>query len=196
MTELDLLDFYSPSAGFEQPLALVKASHERMMRRVELLVLLREHLCAHGADTHATVTAGAIRQYFEQAWPRHLQDEELDIFPRVRARLQNRHTVSARNIVETIELVTEQHHAFQPLLQSVALSLRAVESGSAQRLDEMAVLCLVHRFRTHLALEEDVLDPACARLLTPEDLRQIGSAMAARRGVKWPPDEPASCARG
>jgi pyridoxamine 5'-phosphate oxidase len=183
---LELLDFYSPSAGFDQPLALLRACHERVRRMVELLVPLQEHVRTHGPDARAAVTAGMIRKYFEQAWPRHLQDEELDILPRIQARLRDRHTVTARNIVETIGIVAEQHEAFWPLWQDVAPALRAIESGAPARFDAAAMQAFVELFRTHLALEEDVLDPAYARLLTAEDLDQIGKSMAARRGISWP----------
>jgi len=186
VVELDMLDFSSPAAGFGQPLALVQASHERLRRMAELLIRLREHLLEHGADRSAAVSAGAIRQVLEQAWPRHMQDEELDFFPRIRAQLRDRHTESAHNILETIEALIEQHRAFDSLWQRIDPALRAVESGSAQRLDEPAVQSFVELFRTHLALEDDVLDPAYARLLTVADLQEIGRAMAQRRGVAWP----------
>jgi len=191
VADLELLDFSSPPADFGQPLALVQASHERLRRMVELLIRLREHLLEHGADRTAAVSAGAIRQFLEQAWPRHMRDEELDFFPRIRARLRGRHTESAQNILETIEALIEQHRAFDSLWHRIAPALRAVESGSAQRLDEPAVQSFVELFRTHLALEDDVLDPAYARLLTAADLQQIGRAMAQRRGIAWPQAAPA-----
>lgn len=187
MTELDLLDFYSPTAGFDQPLAVVKACHERVRRMVEMLVPLREHLDEHGTDRRAIVSAGAIRQYLEEAWPRHVQDEEIDLLPRISARLRNCNDDGPyEDLAETIAAVSEQHRAFEPLFQRVLPLLRAVETGAAQRLDEPAVQAFVELFRIHMALEEDILGPAYARFLTPEDLRQIGRAMAARRGVAWP----------
>jgi pyridoxamine 5'-phosphate oxidase len=186
VSDPEFFDFNLPASGFAQPLAIVQACHERLRRMVELLIPLREHMREHGADSRAAVTAGTIRQYLVQAWPRHMQDEEVDILPRLQTRLRDRHTVAAQNIQETIATVNEHHRAFDPLFQQVLPLLRAIESGTAQRLEEPAVQAFVDLFRIHMALEEDVLGPAYAKLLTAEDLRQIGSAMAARRGVAWP----------
>ncbi len=183
MTDQEFLDFSLPSAGFDQPLAIVQASLERLRRMVELLVPLRAHLREHGADSRTAVSAHTIRRYLEEAWPRYVQDQEIDILPRVQARLRDRHTVGAQHIVETIAAVTEQHRAFEPLCRQIAAELRAIETGTRQRLDDPAVQALVELFRVYAALEDDVLAPAYARLLTAEDLRLIGRAMAARRGL-------------
>jgi hemerythrin-like domain-containing protein len=189
-----MLDFNLPSSGFTQPLAILQACHERLRRMVELLIPLREHLREHGADGPAAVTASTIRQYFENLWPLHEQDEELEILPRVRNRLRSRNTVAAQHLLETIATVHEQHRSFEPLRRSVMAMLRAIETGAAQRLDDPAVQAFVELFRLHIALEEDVLEPAYARLLTPEDLQQIGCAMAARRGLPWPEPAPGASA--
>ena len=91
-------DFSPSPAGFDEPLEILRACHERVRRMVEMLIMLREHLREHGADQRAIVSAGTIRQYFQEAWPRHLQDEELDLLPRLQARLRNRATAAAANI--------------------------------------------------------------------------------------------------
>jgi iron-sulfur cluster repair protein YtfE (RIC family) len=184
--ELELPDFCSPPGGFGRPLAIVQACHERLRRMVEMLVPLREHLREHGADHRAVVSAATIRTHLEHAWPRHLQDEEVDIFPCLRARLRDRHTVWARNVAEAIQIVSDQHRAFVPLSERVVALLRRIEPGSTQHLDDPQVQAFVELFRSHLALEEEVLGPAYARLLTAADLQQIGTAMAQRRNVAWP----------
>jgi hemerythrin-like domain-containing protein len=179
-------DFPQSLAGFEQPLEFLRACHERVRRMVEMLIMLREHLRDHGADAPAVVTAGTIRCYFEEAWPQHLQDEELELLPRLRARLRHRTTVAATHILETIDSVLEQHLALDPLLKRVVALLEAIEAGTARRLDEAAVQAFVELYRIHIALEEDVLAPAFARHLTAADLRDVGRAMAARRGAAPP----------
>ena len=189
-----MLDFNLPSSGFDQPLAILQACHERLRRMVELLIPLREHLREHGVDAPAAVTAGTIRQYFESFWPLHKQDEEVEILPRLQARLRDRNTLAAMHLMETIATVREHHRAFEPLRESIIAMLRAVESRASQRLDDPAVQAFIELFRLHIALEEDVLGPAFSRLLTAEDLRQIGHAMAARRGLLWP--EPPRDAHG
>jgi hemerythrin-like domain-containing protein len=172
--------------GFDKPLEVLRLAHERVRRMVEMLVLLREHLLDHGADSPGLVTARTIREYFEQDWPRHLQDEEADVLPRLQARLRDRATAGAATLRETIDSVLEQHRAFEPLLARILALLHDIESGTAQRLHEPAVTAFVHLYRIHIALEEDVLGPAFAKLLTAQDLRDIGRAMARRRETGLP----------
>jgi len=179
-------DFSPSPAGFDEPLEILRACHERVRRMVEMLIMLREHLREHGADQRAIVSAGTIRQYFQEAWPRHLQDEELDLLPRLQARLRNRATAAAANIAETIDSVLEQHRAFDPLSKRVVTLLKAIEAGTAQRLDDPAVQAFVELYRIHIALEEDVLAPAFERHLTATDLRELGRSMAARRTAAPP----------
>ena len=187
MLEIEFEDFYAPTAGFGQPLALVDACHERVRRMAELLIRLLEHLREHGADKRAAISARAICDYFSSSWARHFQDEELDLFPRVRARLRERQGPQAQRILEAIMTLTEQHRDFLPLWKQIEPTLRAVQERTAHQLSETTVRAFVEAYRSHLQIEEDVLAPAYVKLLTPEDLRQIGAAMAARRGVTWPP---------
>ena len=189
MQDIEFQDFYAPSAGFGEPLALVDACHERVRRMAELLIRLLEHLREHGADERAAISARAIRDYFSSSWTRHFQDEELDLFPRVRARLRDRPGPQAQRILEAIETLTEQHRAFLPLWKQIEPSLEAVQKRTAHHLSETLVRAFVEAYRTHLEIEEDVLAPAYVRLLTAEDLRQIGAAMAIRRGATWPSEK-------
>jgi hypothetical protein len=57
-----LLDFRTPAAGFDQPLELWLACHDRVRRMTGLLERLREHLLNMGSDDAARVTAATIRR--------------------------------------------------------------------------------------------------------------------------------------
>ncbi len=139
-------------------------------------------MLVHGADKAAAVSANTVRQFFEEDFPKHVEDEELDLFPRVRSRLRDRHSAPAQRILETIALLIEQHRELRVLWKNVVPSLYAIETGTGRHLDEAAVHAFVELYRVHLALEEDIMAPAYQRLLTAENLRQISAAMAARRG--------------
>jgi len=190
MSCTDHPDFYSPSAGFDRPLVLLQASHERVRRMVELLVRMVGHLDEFGCDERAAVSAASIRSYFRVSWPRHFLDEELDLFPRVRARLGKRPGGSGALLVEAIEMLIGQHRSVLPLWQQIEPTLFALQQGGVARLDAAAVHGFAAAYRNHLEIEEDVLGPAYLRWLTAEDLQQIGASMAIRRGVPWPPATP------
>jgi pyridoxamine 5'-phosphate oxidase len=172
----------SPASRIDQPLVLIATSHERIRRMVELMVRLIEHLEEFGADERAAISAQTIDEYFEDTWKRHFEDEELDLFPRVRAHLGERHGASAQRILHAIDTLIAQHRSFLPLWKRIQPSLKAVRQRSSMHLNASAVHAFVAAYRHHLDLEEDVLTPAYRQLLTAEDLLQIGRSMAARRG--------------
>lgn len=176
------IDFRTPAAGFDRPLALWQACHVRVLRMAGLTERLREHLCAHPVDEIAQTTATSIRRYFNEAAARHHEDEERDIFPRLRARLPADSATSLRAVLDTLE---EDHEMLGRLWRTLDAALAAIERGEAAELDEATVLLFVSGYRRHCEVEDTAIASALARHLTPEDIAAIGQAMAARRGVDW-----------
>lgn len=181
-TGKSLIDFRTPAAGFDQPLALWQACHERVQRMVSLLERLLGHLRVHGADESARVTATSIRRYFDEAAPRHHEDEEIDLFPRLQAKASG---AQAERINQAIATLRADHAELHGLWPQLRAPLQAVERGECAPFDDAAVAIFVTRYRAHIELEESVLAPALARALGKRELAKIGRAMAARRGVKW-----------
>ena len=60
---------------------MLDACHERVERMLGLLVKIRDHVAMHGADGQARDAARDVMRYFDQAGPRHHEDEELHVFP-------------------------------------------------------------------------------------------------------------------
>lgn len=176
------IDFRTPAAGFDRPLALWQACHVRVLRMAGLTERLREHLCAHPVDEIAQTTATSIRRDFNEAAARHHEDEERDIFPRLRARLPADSAASLRAVLDTLE---EDHEMLGRLWRTLDAALAAIERGEAAELDEATVLLFVSGYRRHCEVEDTTIAGALARHLTPEDIAAIGQAMAARRGVDW-----------
>lgn len=177
-----LIDFRTPAAGFDQPLELWLACHERVQRMVGLLQRLVEHLRTNGADESACVTATSIRRYFDEAAPRHHEDEEIDLFPRLQAKVTG---AQAKRINHAIASLRADHGELHGLWAQLRVALKAIERGEAATLDEAALTIFVTRYRAHIELEESVLAPALAKLLGKRDLAAIGRAMAERRGLNW-----------
>mgnify|MGYP001765205654 CR=1 FL=1 len=61
------IDFRTPGAGFDQPLDLWQACHERVLRMCTLLQRLQEHLRTRDVDGDAKVTAVSVLRYFDEA---------------------------------------------------------------------------------------------------------------------------------
>ena len=74
----------APAAGFDEPFEMLAACHERVQRMLRLLRRLAAHLGEHGADAQAAQAAVDVMRYFDEAAPRHHDDEELHVLPRLR----------------------------------------------------------------------------------------------------------------
>lgn len=176
------IDFRTPDAGFDQPLELWLACHQRVQRFAALLSRLAEHMRAQGPDEDARVTAASIRRYFNEAAPRHHEDEEVDMFPRLRERLD---ADSDRTVLDVLDQVEADHLEMAGLWRRLDDVLAAVERGKAAPPEQALIDRFATMYRHHIDAEERILLPAMKRVLQEAEWRAIGRAMAERRGLEW-----------
>jgi len=182
------IDFNPAAAGYDRPIDLWLACHHRVARMTSLLQRLVDYLKQHPVNAHAGVTAASIIRYFDEALPRHHEDEALDLFPRLMARLRAHSSgPAAETVGATLASLLADHAEMDALWQAMRVQLQAVVEGRNGQFDDAQVLLFVTRFRAHLEVEETALAPVLKRLLRAKDLREIGRAMARRRGVDWHP---------
>lgn len=180
------IDFRSPAAGFDQPLALWLACHERVARMSQLLLRLVEHVKTRGANEEAQVAAVSVRRYFDESAPRHHEDEEQDLFPRLRARLVARdESVALAQVTAAIATLQGEHQQMAAAWHVLRERLLRIENGEAAMLDADFAQRFADGYRAHIALEEGVIAPAMQRCFSESDWQAIGRAMAERRGVDW-----------
>lgn len=159
--------FPSPSAGFDDPLEVLDACHDRVRRFTGLAVRIAERLQAGGADDEAREAARSVMRYFDEAGPNHHRDEQEDLLPILMAHAPD---VAAR--------VHADHRALEMLWAEVRQKL---ESSS---LDVPLAQAFAHAYRAHIAFEESALLPLARRVLDEAALEKLGRSMAARRGVR------------
>ena len=147
-----------------------------------LLVRLCEHLAGGGSIESAGVTATSILRYFDEAAPRHHEDEELTLFPRLLAHLQG---ADRQKIERTIDDLRYEHGRLEKSWTALRLALIAITRGTTVSLDTEAAVGFVTGYREHVERENDVLLPAFRRAFDAVELEVIGRAMAARRGLDW-----------
>lgn len=181
------IDFRSPSGGFDEPLELWLACHERVQRFCLLLERLRQYIEEHGADMEATSSATSIRRYFNEAAPRHHADEEIDLFPRLLQRLAERpeqiDAAEAARVRSAIDTLTGEHRTNETVWAALDVTLTQIERGVATRLDARQVEAFSRTYRQHIEAEESVVMPAMRRHFSAADWKDVGAAMAKRRGV-------------
>jgi hemerythrin-like domain-containing protein len=183
---MSIIDFRTPGAGFDQPLQMWHACHERVERMTGLLARLHDHLRTRAVDDEARVTASSVLRYFDEAAPRHHDDEEVDLFPAVLRRLQAAGQIArAARVGAAIERLQQEHDDIHALWLALRVQLARVERAEQPAFDPDVVAQFIERYRQHIALEDAEIGPAAHDLLTTDDLRAIGQAMAARRGVDW-----------
>jgi len=160
--------------GFDRPLALLRACHERIQRQCATLDKLVTHLREHGLDAEARQAAAEIHRYFTTAGRHHHEDEEQDLFPLLRG---------AAPLAPLIAALEADHRRMetlwsqlQPLL-AVPDTIRDIES-LAKLVQDFNVL-----YAAHIERENSELLPHAEQLLTGPILAVMGERMARRRGV-------------
>jgi hemerythrin-like domain-containing protein len=182
---VSIIDFRMPAAGFDQPIALWLACHDRVRRMTGLLERLREHIATMGADDAARVTATTIRRYFTEAAPRHHQDEEIDLFPLLRRCLPQKAPGRAAEVNAAIDRLEADHVSLGKVWERLLPVLEAIERGEAARLDDEDIRAFANGYRGHCEVEDTIIADALGLCMSGADLDALGQAMAERRGVDW-----------
>ena len=182
---MSIIDFRVPDAGFDQPLALWLACHDRVRRMASLLERLREHIAEMGAAEAARVTAASIRRYFTEAAPRHHQDEEIDLFPLLRRKLPLHGPGRVAEVNAALARLEADHRSLGQVWQRLLPALQAIERGEAAELGAADVSSFADGYRGHCEVEDTVVADALRLCMGDADLDALGQAMAERRGVDW-----------
>jgi hemerythrin-like domain-containing protein len=164
----------TPAPGFDEPLAMLRACHERIQRQCATLAKLAAHLRRDGLTDDARRAAADIHRYFSSAGRQHHADEEQDLFPALRAEPA---------LASLLDALARDHAEMESLWQRLEPLLDAPDTihdldGFARLAGEFTAL-----YRQHLARENSELLPQAEQLLSEEQQRELGTRMAARRGV-------------
>lgn len=171
-------DFLSdPTApSFDDPFGMLTACHGRIERQLSTLDRLQRHLPEHGADTDARAAARGILRYFDTAGPNHHADEEASVFPRLKHALPDRADLLIAELAAEHDALAAKWRRLRPLLAGIAAGTRA--NLSARQVADIRAA-----YAVHIAREESTLFPLAAAAFDAATLAEIGSEMAARRGI-------------
>lgn len=175
--------FTTPAAGFDEPLALLHACHDRVRRSLSLLQRLCERVRERRIDDAVRDAARDVLRYFDRAAPLHHEDEEKLVFPAVRAAATDSIT---RNAIVRLQ---EQHLLMASGWQVLRVPLQALADGDDAAFDDTACRAaerFIALYREHAAVEEMLIFPAAAVVMDADALARAGQDMARRRGVALP----------
>ena len=166
------------SPGFDEPLEMLFACHERLHAQLETLHRLARWLPEHGVDEQARRAAAAVIRYFDHAAVNHHMDEEEDLFPMLLGKVSPDRRYALEALIDWIK---EDHQRMFAAWDDMKVRLEAMISGDPFELDDKLVAAFCQRYVMHIEREEGELFPYAQALLDQSDLTLLSQTMTARR---------------
>lgn len=165
----------TPAPGFDDPIGLLRACHQRMLQHCEWLEKFIEAALKQGIDADLEKAARQVHRYFCTAAKLHHQDEEEDFFP-----ILNRTSIK---LAEIIYQLKQDHQHQDQLWQALEVQLRNPKKiADLASLQSLAAEFCQH-IRMHIKTEEAEFLTMAQHLLSAAQLKTIGNAMAERRSA-------------
>lgn len=172
-------DLFPPAApDFSDPLGLLRACHERVFKHCDILENLAAYLADKGLDQEASEAAAQVHRYFSVAAKHHHEDEEQDVFPRLARQ--------SLKLADLIHSLKQEHERLDALWAEIApLLAKPASIGDVEAFQALAER-FADAYRNHARKENSELLEMAQHVFGSDELKQIGRAMAERRGVKQP----------
>ena len=162
----------------------MRECHRRVERFLGVLVTIASE--RHGGrldpnDVEAMMTA---LRYFAEAAPKHTEDEESSLFPRLRV-VGGNDGDRACEIMSRLErdhVLADEHHREVQTLGRRWLREGTLRDEDAERLSSR-LGALLELYAAHIAVEDGTLFPLAEAALDDDAKRVIGVEMAERRDV-------------
>lgn len=170
--------FNAPAAGFDEPVDMLSACHDRLRSRCGTLSRLPGHVALHGADEQARSAAQSILRYFDGPALHHHADEEKDLFPALLESVAGSDAACLRGLFDRL---SAEHRRLENQWQRLRQPLLRISGGEKAELPAPDVQAFIEGYAGHLQCEDQELLPMARRMLDAASLAQIGNAMRERR---------------
>ncbi len=169
--------------GFDRPFELMSDCHRRIEHFLAVLRRALERYAKRELDDECSNALRTAQRYFREGAPRHTEDEEVSLFPRLRALGRE----NLRELLDAADRLEREHEEAERIHAAVDARIDRWLGGLRLTPDEARAMAsdldaLDRLYSQHIAFEDRVLFPAAARALGREAMRRIGEEMAARRG--------------
>lgn len=172
----------APENDFHNPLGLMSDCHRRIETFLSALLRVVQEADNEPLSPYYQHGLKAALTYFREAAPLHTLDEEDSLFPRLRQ------TRSGQRVLLCVERLEDEHQKADLWHTEVEeLGMQWLQEGSLlseqrarlnRRLEQLHDL-----YDHHIKVEDEKLFPLAAKVLTPEQLVEIGQEMKQRRGL-------------
>lgn len=164
--------------GMETPLEMLEACHDRVRAQLATLGRLVAWLPDHGPDRQAQQAAANVMRYFDLAAVNHHLDEEQDLFPVLRERVD----AGRRELLgELIDWILADHQQMFSRWAKLRARLECISRGEVCELPAGDVEEFAARYRRHMEREEGELLPLARQLLIEADIASMSATMTDRR---------------
>ena len=169
---------------FSDPTGLLSDCHRRIEMFLGSLGAVAKVIDCPLTDETSRALDSALR-YFREAAPKHTADEEESLFPRLR----QVHHPDVQSALTRLDALEKDHRWAAPLHAEVdrlgqqCLSKGSLSAGEAEEFRK-AVATLISMYQQHISVEDGVVFPVAARLLSQTDRATIADEMAIRRKVR------------
>ena len=165
---------------FDDPIAFIRQEHDRQCEMCDQL----ENMVNALDQPPDLNLIESIRSFLAEDLNRHIQDEELDLFPVLAQRCKTNQVVD--DILYQLGAEHELDRGLiDPILEEITVLIESKTAENPTRLAR-SVRAFVETQYRHLTWENRVVLPLADRELTAGDKQAIGRSMAARRGLKLP----------
>lgn len=169
---------------FTDPTGLLSDCHRRVEMFLGSLQAVAQVIDHAPAEETSRALESALR-YFAQAAPKHTADEEESLFPRLRLL----HDPEIESAFSKLQQLEQDHRWAAPLHANVErLGTLYLSTGSLSRSEveefRKDVAHLAEMYKQHISVEETVVFPLAARMLSAAEKMAMAEEMAGRRKVK------------
>ncbi len=169
------------SHSFSDPTGLMSDCHRRIEMFLGTLERVASVIDRPLTEEKRPALESALR-YFREAAPKHTADEEESLFPRLR----QMHLPEVEGAIERLELLEHDHilagslHAEVEELGRRYLATGRLEAAGVEAFRK-AIAGLVSTYKQHINIEDNLVFPLAARLLSSTHKLAIADEMAGRR---------------
>jgi hemerythrin-like domain-containing protein len=170
--------------NFTDPTGLLSDCHRRIEMFLGTLEAVARLIDRPATEETRRALESALR-YFGQAAPKHTADEEESLFPRLR----QIHDPAIQAAFSRLEQLEEEHRWAAPLhaeVERLGAQYLSTDNLSSAEVDDFrkAVASLASMYKQHISVEDSVVFPLAARVLSDAEKVAIAEEMAGRRKVR------------
>jgi hemerythrin-like domain-containing protein len=168
-----------PDSGFDDPIGMLTDCHRRIEHFLHILCVVAGRAPGRKLTDEETAAVQSALHYFRVGGQRYTADEEVSLFPRLRAEF-------AASDFEELGGLENDHRDANDLHTTVeTLYSTWITAGLLSQEDEERLLAATKRlqylYEQHIQVEEKIVFPRAAEMLDRGAIAAIGQEFRARR---------------